>query len=150
MGLNLSHVNYFMIAEEDEFEERILKGIRRKFIVSKVEKDEFRFTGLDVKAGNGKIDVLIEDEKISDDPRNGGKMGVKLNQENVFGEVSIYNRVYQGLERLSKTAISGFSLLRETVSKISENIRDKESQDKNVELKGMVDKNVETRNDSSP
>merc|ERR1711872_700690 len=69
--------------------------------------------------------------------------------ENVLGEVSIYNRVYQGLERLSKAAISGFSVLRETVSKISENIRDKESQDKNVKVEEMVDKNVETRNDSS-
>merc|ERR1711873_276663 len=39
-----------------------------------------------------------EDEKIADDPRSGGKTGVKLNQENVLGEVSIYNRVYQGLE----------------------------------------------------
>ena len=29
--------------------------------MSKVEKDEFRFTGLDVKAGNGKIEVLMED-----------------------------------------------------------------------------------------
>merc|ERR1711872_1125340 len=69
--------------------------------------------------------------------------------ENVLGEVSIYNRVYQGLERLSKAAISGFSFLRETVSKTSENIRDKENQDKNVEIEEMVDKNVETRNDSS-
>ena len=29
--------------------------------MSKVEKDEFRFTGLDMKAGNGKIDVSMED-----------------------------------------------------------------------------------------
>ena len=29
--------------------------------MSKVEKDEFRFTELDVKAGNGKIEVLMED-----------------------------------------------------------------------------------------
>ena len=29
--------------------------------MSKVEEDEFRFTGLDVKAGNGKIEVSMED-----------------------------------------------------------------------------------------
>ena len=46
MGLNLSHVNDFTIAGEDEFVERIVKGIERKFTVSKVEKDEFRFIGL--------------------------------------------------------------------------------------------------------
>ena len=61
MGLNLSHVNNFTIAGEDEFVERIVNGIARKFTVSKVEKDVFRFTGLDVKAGNGKIEVLMED-----------------------------------------------------------------------------------------
>merc|ERR1712198_449496 len=93
--------------------------------------------------------IVNENEEILDDPRNGGKMGVKLNQENVFGEVPIYNRLYQGLEGLSKAALSGFSLLKETVSKISENIRDKESQDKNVKVEETVDKNVETRNDSS-
>ena len=61
MGLNLSHVNDFMIAGEDEFVERIVKGIERKFTVSKVEKDEFRFTGLEVKAANRKIEVLMKD-----------------------------------------------------------------------------------------
>ena len=29
--------------------------------MSKVDEDKFRLTGLDVKAGNGKIDVLMED-----------------------------------------------------------------------------------------
>ena len=52
MGLNFSHVNDFMIAGEDEFVEIIVTGIERKFTVSKVEKDVFRFTGVDVKAGN--------------------------------------------------------------------------------------------------
>ena len=60
MGLNLSHVDDFTIAGEDEFVNRIVKGIERKFTVSKVDEDDFRFTGLDVKAGNGKIEVLME------------------------------------------------------------------------------------------
>ena len=59
--MNLSHVDDFTIAGEDEFVNRIVKGIERKFTVSKVDEDEFRFTGLDVKAGNGKIEVLMED-----------------------------------------------------------------------------------------
>merc|ERR1712198_785371 len=55
-----------------------------------------------------------------------------------------------------KAAISGFSLLKKTVSKISENvkemIRDKESQDKDIKVEEkvkMVDRNVKARNDSS-
>merc|ERR1712239_15353 len=61
MGMNLSHADDFMITGEDEFVERIVNGIARKFSMSKVEKDVFRFTGLYVKAGNGKIEVLMED-----------------------------------------------------------------------------------------
>ena len=61
LGMNLSHVDDFTIAGDDEFVERIVNGIREKFTVSKVEKDVFRFTGLDVKAGNGRIEVLMED-----------------------------------------------------------------------------------------
>ena len=60
LGMNLSHVDDFTIAGDDEFVERIVNGIRKKFTVSKVEKDVFRFTGLDVRAGNGKIEVSME------------------------------------------------------------------------------------------
>merc|ERR1712082_505604 len=56
--MNLSHVDGFTLAGDDEFVERILNGISKKFTV---EKDVFRFTGLDVKAGNGKIEVSMED-----------------------------------------------------------------------------------------
>merc|ERR1711873_146245 len=61
MGMNLSPVDDFTIPGKDEFVERIVNRIRKKFTVSKVEDDVFRFTGLDVKAGNGKIEVSKED-----------------------------------------------------------------------------------------
>ena len=54
MVVVLSHVNDFTITGEEEFVERIVKGISDKFTVSKVEKDKFRFTGLDVRAEKGK------------------------------------------------------------------------------------------------
>ena len=61
MGLNLSHVDDFTIAGEVEFVSRIVKGIQERFTVSKVEEDKFRFTGLDVKTKNGRIDISMED-----------------------------------------------------------------------------------------
>ena len=61
LGVNWSHVNDFTIAGEEEFVKRIVKGISEKFTVSKVEENEFRFTGLDVKAEKGKIEVSTED-----------------------------------------------------------------------------------------
>ena len=59
--MNLSHVDDFTIAGDIEFVQRIVNGIREKFTVSKIEEDKFRFTGLDVKAENGKIQVSMED-----------------------------------------------------------------------------------------
>merc|ERR1712240_539306 len=51
----------FTIAGTQEFVQRIVAGIEEKFTVSKVEEDNFRFTGLDVKTTNGKIEVSMED-----------------------------------------------------------------------------------------
>ncbi len=61
MGLNLSHVDDFTIAGNKEFVERIVNGIKEKFTVSKIEEDKFRFTGLDVKVEDGKVQVSMED-----------------------------------------------------------------------------------------
>ena len=74
-------------------------------------------------------------------------MKVKLNQENVFGEVPIYNRLYQGIEGLSKAAISGFSLLKKTVSKISENV--KEMIRDNLRRRGELGSTRKSNEDSS-
>merc|ERR1712240_580364 len=61
MELILSHVDDFTIAGTQECVQRIVAGIEEKFTVSKVEEDNFRFTGLDVKTKNGKIEVPMED-----------------------------------------------------------------------------------------
>ena len=61
MGLILSHVDDFTIAGTREFVKRIVTGIQERFTVSKVEEDNFRFTGLDVKTKNGKIEISMED-----------------------------------------------------------------------------------------
>ena len=39
LGVNLSHVDDFTIAGEEEFVKRIVKGISGKFTISKVEED---------------------------------------------------------------------------------------------------------------
>ena len=54
LRVNMSHVDDFTVAGETEFVDRIVKGISDEFTVSKVEEDNFRFTGLDVKTKNGK------------------------------------------------------------------------------------------------
>merc|ERR1712033_120215 len=61
MGLILSHVDDFTIAGTPQFVKRIVTGIQERFTVSKVEEDNFRITGLDVKTKNRKIKISMED-----------------------------------------------------------------------------------------
>ena len=51
----LCHIDNFTIAGTREFVNRIVKGIKKKFTVSKVEENNFRFTGLDVKTNDESI-----------------------------------------------------------------------------------------------
>merc|ERR1712112_405135 len=58
----------FTVAGEEEFVKRVVKGINDKFTVSKIEEDEFRFTGLDVKVKEESIEVSMEDYAKSVEP----------------------------------------------------------------------------------
>merc|ERR1711895_80423 len=55
----------FTIAGDTDFVKRIVTGIKERFTVSKVEEDKFRFTGLDVKAKNGRVEISMEDYAYS-------------------------------------------------------------------------------------
>ena len=57
LGVNLSHVDDFTIAGDEEFIKRIIREISEKFTVSKVEENAIRYTGLDIRAEKGKIEV---------------------------------------------------------------------------------------------
>ena len=61
IGMILSHVDDFTIAGTREFVNRIVTGIKKKFTVSKVEENNFRFTGLDVKTNDEYIEISMED-----------------------------------------------------------------------------------------
>ena len=98
LGVNLSHVDDFTIGgKEEEFVKMIVKGISKKFTVSKVEENQFRFTGLDVKVEKGKIEVSMEDyaksvegiEEIRKADRNEKLTKLKLNEYRKYtGKIS--------------------------------------------------------------
>ena len=47
-GAVLTHVDDFTLAGEEAFLEEVLKGIKTCMNVSKMEENNFRYTGLDV------------------------------------------------------------------------------------------------------
>ena len=67
-GAVLSHVDDFTVTGKDEFVKRVVKRVAEAFTVSKIEEDEFRFTGLDVKAEKNRIEVSMEEYADSVEP----------------------------------------------------------------------------------
>merc|ERR1712177_192543 len=61
VGIILSHVDDFTITGTNEFITRIVEGLKKIFTISKIEEDNFRFTGLDVKTTGEGIEVSMED-----------------------------------------------------------------------------------------
>ena len=60
-GMIITHVDDFQIAGDDEFHEKVLTKLKDTLTVSKVEKDQYRFTGIDVKKAGDSIELSMED-----------------------------------------------------------------------------------------
>ena len=56
----ITHVDNFNLAGTDEFIEKVISVVEEELMVSKVEEDVFRFTGLDVKVVTDGIDISME------------------------------------------------------------------------------------------
>ena len=61
IGVILSHVDDFTITGTNEFVNRIVEGLKKIFTISKIEENNFRFTGLDVKTTDEGIKISMED-----------------------------------------------------------------------------------------
>ena len=56
-----SHVNDFILAGTEKFMDEITKKIEEKLEISKLEDDEYRFTGMDVRRESDRIVVSMEE-----------------------------------------------------------------------------------------
>ena len=60
-GMILSHVDDFNMAGTEEFTEVVRSMLKSKLLVSKVEKNKFRFTGVDIEKTKVGITISMED-----------------------------------------------------------------------------------------
>lgn len=60
-GAVLTHVDNLSLAGTDELIKVIIVGVEKTLTVSKVEKDRFRFTGLDICAVDNGFEISMED-----------------------------------------------------------------------------------------
>ena len=61
MGTVITHVDDFTLAGTEDFIEEVLETVSRELTVSKIERDNFRYTGIDVKTVEDGIEVEMED-----------------------------------------------------------------------------------------
>jgi len=60
-GAVLTHVDDFSLAGTDDFVEKVIRQVEQQLTVSKVEKDKFWFTGLDISAVKDGIEITMSD-----------------------------------------------------------------------------------------
>ena len=65
IGMLLLHVDDFLMAGDNEFIEETVKMFEDNLTISKVEKDSFRFIGVDLKVLEDKIELSMEDYATS-------------------------------------------------------------------------------------
>ena len=61
MGAVITHVDDFTLAGTEDFIKEVLETISRELTVSKIERDRFRYTGIDVSAVEDGIEIQMED-----------------------------------------------------------------------------------------
>ena len=60
MGAVITHVDDFTLAGTEDFIREVLETISRELTVSKIEKDNFRYTGIDVSTTDDGIEIKME------------------------------------------------------------------------------------------
>ena len=61
IGTVITHVDDFTSAGTEDFIEEVLETVSRELTVSKIERDNFRYTGIDVKTVEDGIEIEMED-----------------------------------------------------------------------------------------
>ena len=60
-GAVITHVDDFTLAGTEDFIKEVLETVARELTVSKIEKDSFRYTGIDVTTVDDGIEIEMED-----------------------------------------------------------------------------------------
>ena len=61
IGTVITHVDDFTLAGTENFIKELLETVSKELTVSKIERDNFRYTGIDVKTVEDEIDVEMKD-----------------------------------------------------------------------------------------
>ena len=65
IGVVITPVDDFTLAGTEDFIKEVLETVARELTVSKIERDSFRYTGIDVSAVDNGIEIEMEDYVVS-------------------------------------------------------------------------------------
>ena len=65
IGAVITHVDDFTLAGTEDFIKEVLETVSRELTVSKIERDNFRYTSVDVKTVEDGIEIEMEDYVVS-------------------------------------------------------------------------------------
>ena len=107
----LTHVDDFSMAGKGDFIEGLTRKIQEKLTVSKVESNNFRFTGIDVsKKENGNIEISMNDYANSIDYIESFREG-KANEKLSEIELKMYRKYTGKISWLAKIHDQTWQLL---------------------------------------
>ena len=61
IGTVITHVDDFTLAGTEAFINEVIETVSRELTVSKIERDNFRYTGIDVKTIEDGIEIEMQD-----------------------------------------------------------------------------------------
>ena len=61
IGIVITHVDNFTLAGTEAFINEVLEAVSRELTISKIERDNFRYTGIDVKTIEDSIEIEMKD-----------------------------------------------------------------------------------------
>ena len=125
-----SHVDDFNIAGNDYFIESITEKIKNDLEISKIEDNEFHFTGIDIKKMNNCIQISMEDY------RGDGKSDKPLTRE----EMKILRKYVGKLNWLATNTRPDLSIYALNLAKKQKNATLKELRNINRILKKVLEK----------
>ena len=102
-GMVLIHIDDFNLAGTAKFVEEVLEIVDQQLTVSKVERDKFRFTGIDINAVEHGIKVEMDDYMNSGKDIKDIRKGERRDEELTKLEMKEYRKVTRKVSWLANS-----------------------------------------------
>ena len=128
MGAFITYVNDFTLAGTEEFIKEVLETVGRELTVSQIERDKFRYTGIDVSAVEDGLEIEMEDyveslEEVKEIRK------ADRDEDLTKAELKVYRKMTGKLSWLAKSICQDLSYIALAMSKKNNSAKIKDLRD---------------------